>query len=72
MHRQQLSDEFHERTIQAWQPYGDRPLTHDDAREITENLVGFVCILLEWEVKERTASNSASDRPDTDTNRRAT
>jgi hypothetical protein len=62
MNRHNLSDDFHERTIQVWQPHVDRKLAYDDAREIVENLTGFFHALMEWDAKERAASNSAPDR----------
>lgn len=40
-------------TIKTWQPHTHRLLTDEDAREITENMVGFFKILQEWETKER-------------------
>jgi hypothetical protein len=43
---------FTERTLDVWQPHSSRMLTDEDARQITENMIGFFRILLEWEGKE--------------------
>lgn len=40
----QLIDE----TIEVWQPYYDRKLTDEDAREIIENVAGFFGALMGW------------------------
>ena len=40
-----------EKTIRVWQPYSDKPLTEDDAREILENMTGLFSFLLELEKK---------------------
>ena len=45
------SNEFLERTIKVWQPYSKEPLTLDDAREITENMVNFFKLLMETDRK---------------------
>lgn len=72
MNRHNLTDDFHERTIVVWQPHSDRALTHEDAREIIENLVGFFHLLVGWDAKERADSNSATNRAKVDENRCAT
>ena len=41
------------RAIEIWQPHAQHPLTDEDARQITENTVGFFRILQEWETAER-------------------
>ena len=41
------------RTRELWQPHADHALTDEDARQITENIIGFFRILQEWEEKER-------------------
>ena len=40
-------------TISVWQPLTERSLTHEDSREIIENMTGFFRILQEWERRER-------------------
>jgi len=44
--------ELNEYTMAIWQPKTQRPLTQEDAREITENFTGFFFILAEWSRKE--------------------
>src|ERR1700686_2054959 len=45
--------DFLDETIAVWQPLSQRPLTREDAREITENMVGFFSVLREWAEAER-------------------
>ena len=52
--------DFLDHTIDVWQPYTDRPLTREDAREIAQNVTGFFRILREWAEEERTAATSAA------------
>ena len=40
------------RTVDIWQPRSQRPLTGEDARQITENITGFFAILAEWAAAE--------------------
>lgn len=40
--------ELTEHTIAVWQPRLRRRLSHEDAREIAENITGFFTILAEW------------------------
>jgi hypothetical protein len=58
--------DFLEHTIDVWQPYTDRPLTREDAREIAQNVTGFFRILREWAEEERTAATSVACASDTD------
>lgn len=44
----QLSDTFIERTRAFWQPHSVQPLTHEDAREIVQNVSTFASVLAEW------------------------
>jgi hypothetical protein len=41
-----------EQTKEIWQPHPDHVLTDEDARQITQNIIGFFRILQEWEEKE--------------------
>src|SRR5712692_689076 len=50
---------FLDQTIAVWQPYADRSLTREDAREIAHNVVGFFCVLREWAEEERRSTASA-------------
>ncbi len=45
----EVRKQFIERTKKVWQPYAGHTLTDEDARQITENMVGFVQLLSEWE-----------------------
>ena len=44
MTRQELT----KHTIAIWQPRTKHRLSHEDTREITENMSGFFTILAEW------------------------
>jgi hypothetical protein len=55
--------DFLDQTIAVWQPYADHPLTREDAREITHNVVGFFSILREWAEEERRAAALAEPSP---------
>ena len=59
--------DYLDQTIAVWQPYTDRPLTREDAREITHNVVGFFRVLREWADEERTSF--AESKGGQDTNR---
>lgn len=45
------SKEFLEKTIKVWQPYSNEPLTLEDAREMSENMVNFFKLLMETDKK---------------------
>jgi hypothetical protein len=44
---------FLDATIEFWQPSAGRDLTHEDAREIVENMTGFFAVLRQWRDAER-------------------
>ena len=44
-----LSDDFLQETIRVWQPHAAVALSPEDAREIIENMTGFLTILAEWQ-----------------------
>jgi len=46
------SKESLEKTITAWQPFSSTVLLHEDAREITENIMELLSLLSEWEKKD--------------------
>lgn len=48
------SKEFLDETVRVWQKYYDRPLTHDDARQIIENVTGYFKLLHEMDRTART------------------
>ena len=47
-------DELIDKTLIAWQPRTSRKLSREDAREITENVLGFFSLLLEWDAAGNT------------------
>lgn len=48
-HSRRLSDELVEDARRVFQKRTDRTLTHEDARQILENLIGFFSVLHEWD-----------------------
>lgn len=48
-----VPESFLEATIEFWQPSAGRDLTHEDAREIVENMTGFFTVLRQWRDAER-------------------
>ena len=50
--------DFLDHTIAVWQPHAERPLTREDAREITHNVVGFFGLLREWADEEKRSAAS--------------
>ena len=52
-----------EETIQFWQQRTSRPLTHEDARQMVENVTGFFTILQGWSAAAETRpSEPEADR----------
>ena len=51
--------DFLDQTIAVWQPYTDRHLTREDAREIAHNVAGFFRVLREWAEEEKRSAASA-------------
>jgi len=45
------SKEFLNKTIKVWQPYSPTPLSSDDAREITENMISLFNFLITVDIK---------------------
>ena len=45
--------DYLETTRAFWQPYAERELTREDAREVARNLIGFFTVLREWTRRER-------------------
>jgi hypothetical protein len=46
-------ESFLDATIEFWQTSAGRNLTHEDAREIVENMTGFFAVLRQWRDAER-------------------
>lgn len=51
-----------QRTLDVWQSRSRRDLNCEDARQITENMIGFFRILSEWEAKGRTPRERKSEK----------
>jgi hypothetical protein len=56
-----VSDKLIDRTRQVWQSRMGRELSHEDARQIVENVTGFFSILYEWSRDERAVPANDSD-----------
>lgn len=63
-HSRRFSDEIVEEARRVFQKRTDRKLTHEDGRQILENLVGFFSILHEWD--RASAKPSQDDQPSVD------
>jgi hypothetical protein len=48
-----VPESFLDATIEFWQTSAGRNLTHEDAREIVENMTGFFAVLRQWRDAER-------------------
>ena len=44
--------------IEFWQPYSNRPLSREDARQIIENITGFFNLVEVWDMAERRDAKS--------------
>jgi hypothetical protein len=55
------NDNLIERTRQLWKLRFSRDLTHEEAREVVENVTSFFAILAEWSRAERCAANHNKD-----------
>jgi hypothetical protein len=49
----ELPPDYLVQTRLFWQPYSDRTLTREDARDMAHNLIGYFAVLREWIVDER-------------------
>ena len=64
---QQAIPQLVDRTIEVFQGRSSKVLTREDARQITENVVGFFTTLMEWEANEqRTINKIKRAKPDSD------
>ncbi len=52
--------ELIDHTLQVWQPRTSRKLAPEDARQIVENMSGFLKILLEWQAAEEAREGGAA------------
>jgi hypothetical protein len=60
--RNATKEDYIAQTIALWEPRAGRQLTHEDAREIIENVSGFFRILHEWDQAERREIEAAKAR----------
>ena len=58
-----LKDELIGRTLEVWQPRLGRDLSHEGARQIKEDVVGFLSILAEWSRAEMPAPANDTGKP---------
>jgi hypothetical protein len=56
------NDNLVEQTRRLWRSRLDRDLSHEEARQIAENVTGFFAILAEWSHAERRAANDNKAR----------
>ena len=52
---------FVEHTVALWQPRTPRVLADEDARAITENVVGFFALLERWDAEQGAKQASVDD-----------
>lgn len=62
------NDKLIDRTRQVWQPRFGRDVSHEDARQITHNVIGFFGILAEWSRAEKVVSADDAAAPATPNN----
>jgi hypothetical protein len=67
-------EEYFDQTIEVCQPYSERALTREDAREIAANMVGFFQVLRGWQREEEAqpASLKQNQPPTTEPKRSKT
>ena len=56
-----ISEQLLIQTIEFWQPVASRPLTQEDARQITENVRGFFDLLNGWAVNDTKGSRPEAE-----------
>ncbi len=57
----QPETDFLDKTIEVWQPIIGRELTKEDARQIKENVTGFIKTLLRWDAIEKDSNTAKAD-----------
>ena len=57
------NDNLIDQTRQVWQPRLGRDLSNEDARQIKEDVVGFLSILAEWSRAEMPAPANDTGKP---------
>jgi hypothetical protein len=63
MSRDGVQTKLLDQTLKVWQPRTSRKLTREDARQIVENITGFVRILLEWEMASQQEAAAVEPQP---------
>jgi len=58
--------EFVKYTLDVWQPYYENALTNQDVAEITNNMVNFMDLLINWDKEAREAKNNLAKLSITD------
>lgn len=48
-----VSEEFLDKTIQAWQPYYKETLTREDARQMIDTVYNVWEILVRWDMEDK-------------------
>lgn len=56
----QTEDAFIGHTLDVWQPRSKQRLTHEDARQMVENVAGFFQLLIEWDKVEHQSKTGPS------------
>ena len=57
------NDNLIDRTREVWRPRLGRDLSHEDARQIAENVTGFFSILAEWSRAEMPSPVNDTGKP---------
>lgn len=58
----ELSKGFLEETVLVWQPFSSSILSHEDARELAENITGLFSLLSEWGRKDCEKAKNNKER----------
>ena len=53
---------FIEETRAFWEPLYGHPLSREDAREIIENVSGFLAMAIKWDREDQSGRDEASER----------
>ena len=57
-----MRKEFLQGTVATWQSQAHRQLTLEDAREISQNIIGFVRLLMKWDEVAKGKEHSLGER----------
>ncbi len=56
-----VAEQMIDDAIEHFEPLAGRKLTREDGREITQNLVGFFELLIEWDAEDRKKKAETSE-----------